>query len=54
MLESSAPETTPEFDKLDPAAINENLAALQSAIQQELQAAGGQTGGGQASGSQAG
>ena len=54
MLESSAPEKTPEFDKLDPAAINENLAALQSAIQQELQAAGGQTGGGQASGSQAG
>ena len=48
MLESSPPEKTPEFDKLDPAAINENLAALQSAIQQELQAAMGQTGGSQA------
>ena len=47
MLESSPPEKTPEFDKLDPAAINENLAALQSAIQQELQAAMGQTDGSQ-------
>lgn len=48
MLESSPPEKTPEFDKLDPAAINENLAALQSAIQLELQAAMGQTDGSQA------